>query len=850
MRKKTKLFILLPIFVLAILCGLYYSKFDVAADTPIDKVTISVPTLDEDDRDTNWFNISYGVDSSNNHCKLQAKNVDNDATYIRNGIEWYEFDNRRDMRTVTFAHARRYKLILYIEAKSGYTLPQDESDYAVNNLLGFVSINVSGYSKGDKTKAQIEIIAQGIRYYGESGYNIVSLSQVVEPIEGQNPVYSAYNNGSGCYWIDTSYNPDSSPNVTKGILWEEKTGVGSFREMESTDRFQLGKTYRVRIGVELSSGYVFRGESSGTSASEYYKINGSNCFRDRNWITRIFYCKEALKNADITNVIIPADGLKPEYDKISVSDKDSKYEIVTSIKDGNYKNGVEWGEMSGDVENPFNKSLDTKFLKDHEYYVKIVLKPKEKEKFSTYLSDINATVNGAKAEVIKYSDSMPDYIVVKKRFISRMSVSDLDFMITSPEIGKKPVGAKISTSLDKALAISNYGTLDQWQVSTDGKTYNSMNYSSVFESNKYYRCIIASDFIKAYKNFSTRIKLEKEILNPNVATAFSNNVTFTINGEKVTGEGILDFGRLEAPQVDISKAEVTGIVDKEYIGSPIPQNNIVVKLGDKILERDCDYEVSYSNNTEVGEATVTITGIGDYKGTIIKTFKITAKGDDPKKDDPTNPTDPKKDDPSGGKPTTEQPTTQGTSEDKKVDGVGTISKDGKTLTDETGAKYAVAEKVTNSQLKKNAKIADKKSGGKYKITKIVKNKKTGKVTGGTVEYIAPYNKNTKLISATGKVKLGGVTFTVTSIGNNCAKNCKNLTKVVLGGNITNIGRNAFSGCGNLKSIQIKSKKLKKVGANAFKGINKKATIKVPKAKKKAYTKLLKGKGQAKTVKIK
>lgn len=65
-----------------------------------------------------------------------------------------------------------------------------------------------------------------------------------------------------------------------------------------------------------------------------------------------------------------------------------------------------------------------------------------------------------------------------------------------------------------------------------------------------------------------------------------------------------------------------------------------------------------------------------------------------------------------------------------------------------------------------------------------------------------------------------------------------------------IGKNAFSGCGKLKTVTINSKKLKKVGANAFKGINKKATINVPKAKKKAYTKLLKNKGQAKTVKIK
>ena len=44
--------------------------------------------------------------------------------------------------------------------------------------------------------------------------------------------------------------------------------------------------------------------------------------------------------------------------------------------------------------------------------------------------------------------------------------------------------------------------------------------------------------------------------------------------------------------------------------------------------------------------------------------------------------------------------------------------------------------------------------------------------------------------------------------------------------------------------------LKKVGAKAFKGIYKKAVIKVPKAQKKKYKKLLAKKGQAKTVKIK
>ena len=50
---------------------------------------------------------------------------------------------------------------------------------------------------------------------------------------------------------------------------------------------------------------------------------------------------------------------------------------------------------------------------------------------------------------------------------------------------------------------------------------------------------------------------------------------------------------------------------------------VTVKIGNKTLVKGKDYTVSYKNNTNAGTATITITGIGDYKGTITKTFKIT-----------------------------------------------------------------------------------------------------------------------------------------------------------------------------------------------------------------------------------
>ena len=110
------------------------------------------------------------------------------------------------------------------------------------------------------------------------------------------------------------------------------------------------------------------------------------------------------------------------------------------------------------------------------------------------------------------------------------------------------------------------------------------------------------------------------------------------------------------------------------------------------------------------------------------------------------------------------------------------------------------------------------------------------------------NKKTVKIPST--VTVNGVKAKVTAIDKNAFKKAKKkLTKVVIGANVTTIGKKAFAGCKKLRKITIKTKKLKSVGKKAFKGINKNAIIKVPKAKKKAYTKLLRNKGQAKTVKI-
>ena len=74
-------------------------------------------------------------------------------------------------------------------------------------------------------------------------------------------------------------------------------------------------------------------------------------------------------------------------------------------------------------------------------------------------------------------------------------------------------------------------------------------------------------------------------------------------------------------QADIGSAAIDPIADQKYTGSAIAPTP-VVKFNDSKL-RAIDYTVSYKNNTNVGTATLVVTGKGNYKGTKEATFKIT-----------------------------------------------------------------------------------------------------------------------------------------------------------------------------------------------------------------------------------
>ena len=129
---------------------------------------------------------------------------------------------------------------------------------------------------------------------------------------------------------------------------------------------------------------------------------------------------------------------------------------------------------------------------------------------------------------------------------------------------------------------------------------------------------------------------------------------------------------------------------------------------------------------------------------------------------------------------------------------------------------------------------------------------TGIIGGYTVEYYRCTNKKAKSIVVPKKVTLRGVTYQVTSIAKKAFYKNKKLKRITVAKTIKKIGAKAFCKCKKLKKIVIKTKKLKikSIGKKAFKGVHKKAVIKVPKKKKKAYQKYLRKAGISKKVKVK
>ena len=105
--------------------------------------------------------------------------------------------------------------------------------------------------------------------------------------------------------------------------------------------------------------------------------------------------------------------------------------------------------------------------------------------------------------------------------------------------------------------------------------------------------------------------------------ASENEFTYNFKQGTEPGDYIIKVrkGTLTVTPKALNASMISGVYNASYTGKPI-EWNIVVKDGDKTLAEITDYTVSYKDNTNAGTASVTITGIGNYGGTVTEKFII------------------------------------------------------------------------------------------------------------------------------------------------------------------------------------------------------------------------------------
>ena len=138
------------------------------------------------------------------------------------------------------------------------------------------------------------------------------------------------------------------------------------------------------------------------------------------------------------------------------------------------------------------------------------------------------------------------------------------------------------------------------------------------------------------------------VLNTDYTVSYSNHTnvgtaTVTVTGKgNYTGSNTAQFTITKATEepkkIDLSNATVALSQTTYTYDGKAKTPSVTVTLDGKTLVLNTDYIVSYSNHTNVGTATVTVIGKGNYTGSNTAQFTITKATEEPKKIDLSNAT--------------------------------------------------------------------------------------------------------------------------------------------------------------------------------------------------------------------
>ena len=247
---------------------------------------------------------------------------------------------------------------------------------------------------------------------------------------------------------------------------------------------------------------------------------------------------------------------------------------------------------------------DYRFVRTESNYIKsvsssntAVAKVYLSAKYEFYIRPVSAGTAVITAKDV-YGQTKTVNVEVTQKYIDEKTylpiMEDAYDFATGLRFGSKELELSSSSSLLKKIDI---------QVQIDGVSYNGKRGYSYSE----YTYTISK--IPA-------LKVGAKVHFAFSAGEASYEAETTIDRADLTEDAWLMFGT--GNDYDYSYSHV-------YTGKQIKPAIVLSDLYDRNLVKERDYKVTYTNNTDVGVAKVTVKGIGNYKGTLTKTFRILPK---------------------------------------------------------------------------------------------------------------------------------------------------------------------------------------------------------------------------------
>ena len=268
------------------------------------------------------------------------------------------------------------------------------------------------------------------------------------------------------------------------------------------------------------------------------------------------------------------------------------------------------------------------------------------------MSDLNVdphpNVLGHEVICTKIMDALVD--ADNKKDISELTINDIKDQVytgegITPKVTIKDGNTELVENRDFTVSYSDNVNIGEAKVTIigignyEGKVIKTFNITNSEQKDIYSLNINQLD-----DETYTGIKITPDVeitdgdyrlsKNTDYELSYENNINVgtakvTIRGiGNYTGTRTLEFNIV---QKDINLVTIQDIGDQVHTGEEI-EPSVMISDGSAKLVEDKDYNISYSNNVDLGEATITITGIVNYTGTVTKNFNIVEESGEQAKD--------------------------------------------------------------------------------------------------------------------------------------------------------------------------------------------------------------------------